>query len=287
MRSFQVLLLLGIFLISAFAIFSTQAGEDPRDEARKFLSKIQSGDFDSALREFGDNTCHCAPRGGYIAYLQYEAAQEPNLAFLKGQSFKFGPMRVKRLPYNKEKYILPWDKPEDVAVYVPLEFDDPARSPYFLPLDMAYGYNMPESEFNKFLLNPEPDWWKGFSLRLRSSLLPGVIKPADTRKPESEADIISTRNILPAELTRYLHPADAAAVTSSLGQTIPAAAAGSKLPRLKSILIGLKIVRRGTISRWAVKKLAIDEPALLVDGKEIQLSRQAPPPDITSDKPPP
>ena len=268
MRSYHILLLLGIFVFGGVAIFTSQAQEDPADEGRTFLSLVSKSDVDAALQEFGDNTCHCAPKGGYSSYFRYE--EEPTLAFLVGKNFTMGKPTVKQLPYNNEPYVLPWDKPEDVAVRVPIELPAESR-PYFLPLDTAFGYNISETQLKKFAQNPDKEWWKAFTLRLRQGLQPGFVpKPTPETKP-SEADKAVKDKVLPPEMMKYLHPTDAGAITLGDQKLVPVSQFASELPRLKSIVIGMKIVRRGVLKRWAVKKIGYEDPVITVNGHDAAL----------------
>lgn len=270
MRSPQLLLLIPVFAFVLYFLYDTKAHEPPTEAATQFLRTLQQGDVESALREFGDNTCHCAPEGGYIAYLQAESGYDPNLSFLLGKPFKLGEMKTETLPYNGEKYLMPWDKPEDQLVYVPLEFDAAAR-PYFLPTDMAYGYEISDADLKAFEKDPTALWKRGFTLRLRSKLEPGVIGQRDPRAKKTEAERMAADGLLPKEYLRYLHPKDAAGV--KVGDKVePATSFASELPRLKAITIGMKVVRRGLLSRWAVKKAGFGDPVLIMpDGKEISL----------------
>lgn len=270
MRAPQLLLLIPIFVFVLYFLYDTKRSEPPTDAARAFLQTLSAGDVEGALREFGDNTCHCAPEGGYISYLQYESGYDPNLAFLLGRNFSLGEMRTEPLPYNGEKYAFPWEKPEDALVYVPLQFAEDQR-PYFLPLDMAYGYEMTAEQVNAFDANPANGWKRGFTLRLRNTLDAGGIKQRDSKAPKTEMERLAAEGTLPKEYLKYLHPNDAAPVKDGI-QTKPASAFASSLPRLKSITIGMKVVRRGIFSRWAVKKAGFDKPVIVAaNGKEITL----------------
>src|ERR1700722_7723856 len=123
-RTLPALLLLLIFGLTVLLVFRTSTALDPADTANSSLKDLAANEWRSALRRFGDNTCHCAPKGGYVAYLRYDTANDPNLAFLLGQRFVVGKATVKALPFNGQKYGMPWDKPEDVVVQVPLTFPD-------------------------------------------------------------------------------------------------------------------------------------------------------------------
>ena len=278
MRSLHVVLLLGIFAATAFMIFSTAVNEPPAEEVKVFFQKVQSGDVRQILREFGDNTCHCAPKAGYIAYLQYEPNEDPTLAFMLGQKFQLGEITTKKLPYNGTKYIFPWDKPEDYAAFVRVSFE-PDQAPYFLPLDTAYGVAIPQKELESFIADPQKNWWKALTVRLRTTLEPGLIKQPDPNAPLSEddqkvAEMIKSGD-LPKEWAAYMHPADPGPIESANGK-VPISQFAASLPRLKSMLFGMKVVRRGAIQPWKIRKLAYDDPVLYVGSKEVPLKWTGP-----------
>jgi hypothetical protein len=275
-RLAPAILLLAILGFGVFFAFSEMAGADPADEAKKVLQLVEAGSYRRALSEFGDNTCHCAPKGGYVAYLRYDTANDPSLAFLLGQKCEMGKATVKKLPFNGEAYMMPWDKPEDVAVYIPITFNDPSARPFFLPMDMAFGIQMPESEVKSFAANPEKDWTRAFTLRLRPRLTPDVIEkePPPKSNLEEEQNSQAPADLIPPELAKYQHPGEAANVKLTDGKTVPAEAVAGELPRLQSAIIGFKIVRAGVWHRWAVKKLGVMEPVIVSGGKTFKLSAE-------------
>jgi hypothetical protein len=269
MRNPQLLLLIPILVFVVYFLYDTKSNEPPTEAASTFLQTLRRGDVEAALREFGDNTCHCAPEGGYVSYLQYEGGYDPNLSFLLGNHFYVGKMNTEKLPFNGEKYVLPWDKPEDVLVYAPLEFGENER-PYFLPIDMAYGYEMTAEQVKAFEKDPTAQWKRAFTLRLRNSLEPGTIKERDPKAKKTEMERAAADGLLPKEYVKYVHPKDAAGVKDG-AKVEPASAFAAGLPRLKSVMIGMKVVRRGILSRWAVKKAGFNKPVIVVDGKDIVL----------------
>lgn len=272
MRSFHVLLLGIIFVFAVVLMFGSAAEDKPAEEAVKFLTKVSQNDTEGALREFGDNTCHCAPKGGYAAYLNgYSVAQEPNITFLLGKQFSLGTPKTKPLPSNGAPYMLPWDKPEDAVVYVPIEFKDAQSRPYFLPIDSAFGYEISEADLRKFEADPK-DWMKAMTLRTRSSVEPGLVEPRDPKAPETDMEKAAKDGTLPKELVRYIQPADAGSVKLADGKVVPMSHFADSLPRLKSCEVGLKVVRRGTFKRWAIKKLGVVNCVLVSDGKEIPIA---------------
>ncbi len=273
MRSIQVLILVPIILFVFIAMFVTKSDEAPTEEAVVILQKLRSGNLVEAVAEFGDNTCHCAPEGGYISYVQYESGHDPNLAFLVGQKFDIGTPRMEALPYNGEKYFFPWDKPEDTIVYVPITFAASNR-PLFLPQDMAFGYEMTEKQLQQFINDPTEHWMRSFTTRLRPTLSTGLVKPRDPKAKKTEMEKAAEQGLLPAEFSKYLIPKDAAPVKTASGKTEPAAAFTAQLPRLQSIVIALKIVRRGSLARWAVRKVGIEKPVLVSAGKQFELKEE-------------
>src|SRR5689334_18526150 len=142
-------ILFGGILIATIMILLTTMGSEPStEEAQVFLSRLQEGDDRAVIMQFGDNTCHCQPRGGFMAYLKYQTGENENLAFLLGQKFKIGEMSSKVVP-TIEKIKgghLAWEAPESTQVDVPITFDRGTYSPYFLPKDMAFGYLTKEAD---------------------------------------------------------------------------------------------------------------------------------------------
>lgn len=275
MTWFRNILLGGILLMTIVILITTVGSEPCTEEASIFLNKMMEGDRPAVLTQFGDNTCHCQPRGGYSAFLKFESGENDNLAFLYEHKFKVGAMTAKEVP-TVEKFqgsSLPWEKPESNEVDVQLSFDKKDYSPYFLPLDMAYGYPIKEADLDKFCLDPSIEFFKSTALRLRPSLEKGLVPPAPTdpnRKPEFMADYYKT--MLPPEACKYLKPTDAADVITADGKPAPAAQFADKLPRLKAGVLRLVVVRRGKMQRWAIKKGTFIDPVFtLADGKELAL----------------
>ncbi|MBX9667745.1 MAG: hypothetical protein K2X93_09015, partial [Candidatus Obscuribacterales bacterium] len=165
---------------------SSQSDSDPKDTATKFLNGIQQGDYKATVEMFGGNTCRCPKKGGWVSYLVYTSAQEPNLAFAMGRPFERGDMKITSVkhPNKNQITVIPWQKPEDVVVDLDISFDDARYLPLFLPLKMAYGIPMEEKEFHDFIDNPDKDCWQGFTLRLRPSIAEGTI-----RRPEASKGI--------------------------------------------------------------------------------------------------
>ncbi len=184
MRILYPLLLLTILTFVVITMVSTQSDSDPKDTATKFLNSVQQADYKSTVEMFGGNTCRCPKKGGWVSYLVYASAQEPNLAFAMGRPFEFGSMLVAPVthPNKNQITLLPWQKPEDVIVDLDISFDEARYLPLFLPLKMAYGIPMQEAEFQDFITNPNKDCWQGFTLRLRPSIAEGAIKRPDASK---------------------------------------------------------------------------------------------------------
>jgi hypothetical protein len=215
--------------------------QGPDEDATAFFTKMRTGKVNEIVRSFGDNTCNCPPKGGYISYIRYESGQEPNLAFMVGRKFEQGAFKTKEVAEDTA-YIWPWDRPETAYVDVPLTFNQDKI--YFLPLDMAFGKTMSQSDLTKFAQHPESDSYKGFSLRLRPTLAPGLIgkPPVEIQKEMRDLAL------------NYLFPADAASVTAASGQTVPTKDVEAELPRLKQALLRLTVVRRGSLKSWKIAK---------------------------------
>lgn len=270
----HVVLLLGIFAFAMFSLFNSQASADPAETAQSFLASVKSGDVTSALMEFGDNTCHCAPDGGYASYLNYEGAHDPNLAFLVGQRFEIGKPITKQLPMHTQGSFLPWDKPEDVAVFIPVQFNNRVEMPYFLPMDSAFGHNETEAEYAKFKKDPTFEWMRAFTLRLRPTLETGFIKVPDKVVKPPAGEVMIVEKDLPPEVLKYLHPKDPGSATMADGKQVPMRAIESELPRLKSIIVGFKVVRRGMMQRWTIQKIGVQDGVLLAGQREFKLAEQ-------------
>ena len=273
-RSLPALLFILILGGGVVFAFFNAAHSDPADTAKQFLHFVQNNDHRAALMQFGDNSCHCAPKGGYVAYLRYDTANDPSLAFLFGQKFDIGQATVKKLPYNGEKYMMPWDKPEDTVVFLPITFPDRASQPYFLPLDMGFGLDMTEADLKAFDNAPQKDWERAFTLRLRPRLTADVIEkqPLPHHEQQSEEERKLAESLLPADLLKYQHPGEAGSIKLASGQTAPATQFASEVPRLKSVLLGFKVVRAGVWHRWLIHKLGVAQPVIIVGDKEIKLS---------------
>lgn len=279
MANLRNILLIGIFVLTIGVMLTTLGSEPSTEEAVFFLKKVQEADKPVVIAQFGDNTCHCQPRGGFNAFLKFESGEDDNLAFIWGQKFQVGSMSERPIP-TVEKFKgsnLPWEQPESTQVDVQLRFDKGTYSPYFLPLDMAYGHPMKEAALQEFCKNPEPEFNRAIALRLRPSLAPGLVAAAvkdPHKKPEFTSDYYLT--LLPPEQAIYVKPADAADLMLQDGSTQPAAKFAEQLPRLKAATLRLEIVRRGRFQRWAVKKGSVRDPVfLLADGKELALKTPA------------
>jgi hypothetical protein len=169
MRLAYPILLLVLLTLIASTWMSSNVLSDPEIEAAAFLNDLRQGDIVKTVRQFGSNACRCPAKGGWVSYLIYKSGQEQNLAFMLGHPFEAGKPKDSPIQNGKEA-LIPWQKPEDFAVDVPISFKKDQYMPYFLPLKMAYGKDMTEEEFNHFVENPDEDSWKGFTLRLR----PGI-----------------------------------------------------------------------------------------------------------------
>lgn len=274
MRGPQGFLMIVFCLAAVTAVMFAMSSGSPAKEARIFLSYVRGNNYGSAVREFGDNTCHCAPEGGYGAFLRYDQAHDPNLAFLMGTNFTMAEPTVKKLPYNGEKYMMPWDKPEDTAVFVPITFPDPSQRPFFLPLDMAFGHQMSEDDVKSFVADPSLNWRRGFTLRLREKLKGTAMTPPGAPKPPPPESDAALEQILPKGAARYMTPADASSVVLKDGRVVAADQFKDQLPRLKSITVGLKIVRAGWWRRWAIKKVGVQDIVVTSNGKDFELHEQ-------------
>lgn len=178
MRFIYPIIVLIVLALSVLIFVSTSVYSDPSEEAVAFLQDIKEANLSRAVKRFGGNVCRCPAKGGWGSYLIYVSAQEPNLAFLVGHDFAMGKAVVHPLKRDSQP-VLPWEKPEDTVVDIPLTFDQQKYTPLFLPLKMAYGHKMTEKEFDDFCSDPDKEAWKGFYLRLRPTLKPGALMPPE------------------------------------------------------------------------------------------------------------
>lgn len=270
-------------------------GADPNAEALKFLTTVQGGSLAKTVKHFGSNVCRCPHKGGWGSYLIYASGQEPNLAFITGHPFQMGKLELFRMQ-NDVQALLPWQKPEDTVVDVPVTFDPQKYQPYFLPLKMAYGKPMTQYEFGEFLADPDKDAWKGLTLRLRPGLQPGAIAPpAEPLPPDAQDEFEQLKNVngkevaaenkqdtdsteeavkatLGAEKVAYFYPKDPGVVTDPVGAPVALAEIEKQLPKLKSAIVRLHVVRRGAVNDWTIYHFGIMEPVLIYpDGHEVAL----------------
>jgi len=282
-------LLLPIFLLFCFAIvlFQVFAGDkpgDPTNNARKFVKHVQNGEYARAVEAFGGNICRCPAKLGWVSYLIYGSGEEPNLAFLASRAFEFGPITYKKMK-GEAKVTTALDQPEDFEVDVPLRFNR-RYEPLFLPLDMAYGYEISEEQLNDFLKDPDHEAWKALTLRLRSGLEKGV-----TDQPEQSKNLVNRaeaekeketdektkseatkpdQNQLEKELfygsdvARYQTPKDAGVVRLADGTLMAPADVAAKLPHLKSALLRLHMVRKDHRQPFTVFHFVVSGPVLSV-----------------------
>jgi len=275
---------------------------DPKDEAMSFLKDVRSGNLAKSVQHFGGNACHCPAKGGWGAYLIYASGQEPNLAFVMGHPVEFG--QPKDTPMkNVKTTLLPWEKPEDAAIDVPITFDPAKYAPLFLPLRMAYGYPMKIAEFEDFLKDPDNDSGRGLTLRLRPDIKPGSIAaasqsisaetasefPALNKERKDNADKPATTNAttdaaiadikitLGIGATEYLIPKDAGDVLLADGSVMPPYQVAQRLPRLKSAILRLHVVRRGKLKDWTIYHFGLMHPILMEGNREIPLIHDRPP----------
>ncbi len=296
MRFAYPLLFILLAIISASTWISSLVFADPKDEAITFLTDIKSGKLAKTVKHFGGNACRCPAKGGWGSYLIYQSGQEPNLAFMTGHDFEIGKPTATKME-NTKTYLVPWERPEDSAVDVPISFNASRYSPVFLPLPMAYGKKMTEAEFAKFLQDPDNDSWKGFTLRFRPSIKPGSIAPpTEPLPPEAATEFealqknggkkASEEKLPPKESTDdaikealgdeaaadYLHPTEAGQVVKEDGTVIPWEQLEGKLPRLKNATLRLHVVRRGQIKDWTIYHFGLMDPVLVESGKEIHFT---------------
>lgn len=269
------LILIAVLILTVNVVLRTLSSEEPQEEAGRFLKILQSGDERQTVLQFGDNTCGCQPRGGYVAFIKYESGEPDNLAFGFGHPFKVGEMTQTPVPTRTKNPggNMPWEKPESREVRVNVEFDPKRYSPYFVPLDMAFGHAIKESDLKKFCADPSENFSRELTVRLRPELAAGVVKPPDNN-PDKEKFMADhyLPLLAPAE-RKYLRPMDAGAVILEDGTSVPASNYAAQLPRLKQAIVKLLVVRRSRFKHWQVKKGTVCNPVFqLADGKTLLLS---------------
>lgn len=287
MRVLYTLLLAVVLGVVLTGIYQTHFEADPKKSAAEFLESASSGDYKKTVELFGGNACQCPKKGGWVSYLVYASSEEPNLAFLIGKPFSYRIERATRLSRSVEagSGTLPWEQPQDVIVDVVVDFNR-GYQPYFLPLAMAYGKEMSEAELATFLKDPDTDSWKGFTLRLRTSLEKGALeRPEESKgieyKPKDNADPAPTgvedeyddsyvyasvdraiRQALGKEASAYLHPRDPGRVLRPDGKAVSQTELEKLLPRLQSARLRLHVVRRGQLKEWTIYHFALMDPVL-------------------------
>jgi len=302
---FYPLLIISLAILAFFSFSQSLTKVTPSREAVKFVRDISHGNLSKIVRNFGGNTCHCPAKGGWGSYLIYPSGQEPNLAFLVGRSFSYGNPTVE---YLKQEHptapILPWEKAEDTAVDLKITFDAGTYTPYFLPLPLAYGKKISHKELLDFIADPNPDAWKGFTLRLRPGLKPGSIRADESTigiesKPDFRAledlftkgdqrkgaglerpnvDQKMIKDTLGESSTEFLTPTDAGDVIDDNGKIMSYSEVEKLLPRLSSVMLRLHVVRVGQMDEWTIFHFNVHDALVTTnDGKhKFTLSLQPP-----------
>jgi hypothetical protein len=281
-----------LMLVLAALAFGTWlwslASVDPAKEAITFVEALRVGDLRKVVRHYDGKTCRCPEQGGWATFLVYQSDKQPNLAFLLGLPFSIGEPTRKSV-VKAHEYMFPWQRPDDAIVNIPLTFDASKYSPLFLPLPLAFGNDMSEKELQEFLRDPIVNSGSAFTLRLRPSLKPGLLKenvdkvdaevfinlPKSQEKNKEEKAKISEitkiyrERLLKAALEEkkngYLHPADAGQVIDSSGKVIPIDVLERQLPRLKSIILSIHLVRDDQLQNWAMYRCAFAKPQITLD----------------------
>ncbi len=300
MRFIITIVGIGVFLIVAFTALKISPDEDtPVKYAKQFLNHLQDGDYPTAVASFGGNICRCPADLGWVSYIIYGSGDYPNLAFMMGKRFVRGGLAYKKMQstVDKSKQTL-LERPQDFEMDVPLSFDPAIYAPYFLPLDMAYGLPIKLADLDSFVADPDKECWKSLTLRLRPSLEPGTVTipeeakkqidhyMKDKRAREKEereygkkhgktatqtatevAAGLAQEALAESAESKYLIPKDAGAVLAADGKPLPTESVASRLPRLKSALLRLHMVRRDPVEPFTVFHFVISDPVLLIPNK--------------------
>jgi hypothetical protein len=302
MRFLYPLIILFVFALSMGLLVANTVFVSPKEEALAFLDDIKTADLSRAVKRFGGNVCRCPAKGGWGSYLIYVSAQEPNLAFTVGKNFKVGEPKIHQVNHPA-KYNVPWERPEDTVVDVPVKFEKNDR-PYFLPLKMAYGYKMTEEELRAFAKDPDTEAYKGFYLRLRPSIEKDAIMPKKgsiSQEAELEFQAIlrdksrllkkdeealarekrqndqaaqELREIFGDEAADYVEPKDAGPVVKPDGSEMSKEEVLKLLPRLDSCMVRLHVVRKGQLREWTIFHFAVISNILdLPDGSQLKMKQ--------------
>jgi hypothetical protein len=212
-----------------------------------------------------------------------------------GRDFETGPPEVKAMKSETKNFSI-LDKPEDFEVSIPLRFNQ--YRPLFLPLDMAYGYDISLEQFEQFLANPDHEAYKGLTLRMRPGLDKGTVdqpeaakrlitrqKAAAKRKqtivksdqsPQPDRpDQGQLENELFGDAARYNTPKDAGAVKLADGTMLSKEVIEARLPRLKSARLRLHMVRRDQRQPFTVFHFVIADPVLTMAADPRDKTEQA------------
>lgn len=282
-RLLIIVVFLAVFLTIGYAVtnvskFGSGSGSGPSPKSIDFIKHIQASDYKAAVGDFGVNTCRCPGSLGWVSYLVYASNESENLSFLVGKDFQTGPPQAHKIA-TTAKATTWMDNPEDWEVDIPITFAKDGYRPYFLPLDMAYGYEMSEEAFQAFLADPDKEAWKGFCLRLRPSLEPGTVAlPAPAKALEKKGHDAQSRenavrgenenveaiakNLFGEEATRYLHPADAGKVKRKDGSYMSMEEVTALLPRLNSCNLKMHMVRRDQRLPFSLYQFLVVDPVI-------------------------
>ncbi|MBK7839310.1 MAG: hypothetical protein QG625_4656 [Cyanobacteriota bacterium erpe_2018_sw_39hr_WHONDRS-SW48-000098_B_bin.30] len=280
MRILITICFLACFVLLGFNVLRVNpSGKGPVPKAEIFARHIQSGDYRLAVEDFGVNTCRCPGSLGWVSYLVYQSNEAQNLAFAVGHPFTTGTVEAHKIATTAKPTTF-MDNPEDWEVNVPVSFNPDLYAPLFLPLDLAYGYDISEEALNAFIKDPDKDAWKGLCLRLRPTLASGAVdlpaaakaleKPghdsasiekAVTGGENPDAEAIA-KNLFGEEAVKYLHPKNPGKVLRQDKSQIPIAELTNKLPRLVSFQLKLHMVRRDQRLPYSVFQFLVLDPVL-------------------------
>ena len=269
MHKFRLLLLCSFFLVAsgvALYLLDSYKKTDPVLLSKEFLTNIAQGNIKKAKSFFGGR-CPCVIPGGWISYFFYKSGQEPNLAFLVGKRFSTGDFcKGKEEPDASDPHR------KRCLITVPITFSGNDR-PFFLPIKMSFGETMEESEFLNFLHNPNKEWRKGFTLRLRSSIAKGTvdqtvmsetIKTNSFPTPTYEKHLHDLARLLGNDIVTFLVPADAGSVVRDDKTLLKQQEVEQLLPRVNRINVRLLLIQKAGVPYWSITKCESKEPILQV-----------------------
>lgn len=244
---------------------------EPEAAAIEFVQHLQRNDLDGAKRILENSGYRYRPPGGDDVYFAYESGYDPNLAFLIGRRYAIGTPASRQ--QRSDWYLL--DGTIYASVAVPLRFE---QRPWVLPVPTAFGRAIDFSGFMNFVAAPDANP-ELLSLRIRSSLEPGLIQPPKPRFVAPPPPVASGGRAAVSQATGVdsygaltgSRPVDPAPVVLPSGESLSAAQMARLLPRLSGITLNLSLIRWGRFSAWKIVRWNFTDAVLLAEKGEITI----------------